>query len=209
MTAFHEVRFPTAISWRAACELTRRTEIVVLGSGHEQRNARWRDARRRYEVGYGCRSMEDLHDVIAFFEARMGSLYGFRFRDWSDWKSCQPLAEPAPDDQPIGTGDGARTVWRLVKTYGSGEAATVREIAKPVDGTVRVAVDGTEMTAGWSVDVTTGEIVFDVPPAAGAVITAGYEFDVPVRFETDELRIDMQGFRAGVAPDISLVEIRA
>ncbi len=208
MTAFHEVRFPLTISWRSTCELTRRTEVVVLGSGHEMRNARWRDARRRYEIGYGIRSIDELHEVIAFFEARMGALHGFRFRDWSDWKSCQPLADPSPEDQPIGTGDGSRTEWPLVKVYGSGPAETVREIAKPVDGTVRVAVDGVEATSGWSVDATTGLLTFASPPPAGAAITAGYEFDVPVRFETDELRIDMDGFRAGVAPQIALVEIR-
>ena len=209
MPHFHEIRFPLEISRRASGGPGRQTEIVVLGSGHEQRNARWADSRRRYEIGYGVKSIDDIHAVIAFFEARMGRLYGFRFRDWSDWKSCPPLQTPAATDQHIGEGDGAAADFQLVKTYGSGPATWRRVIAKPVAGTVKIAIDGAPQSGGWSLDETTGVVTFSAPPPAGAVITAGYEFDTPVRFDTDELRIDLSAFRAGAIPSIPLVEVRA
>jgi len=208
MSAFHDVRFPLDISRRAHAVIARRTEIVVLGSGHEQRNARWRDARRRFEIGYGIKTIDDLHEVIAFFEARRGRLHGFRFRDWSDWKSCPPLRQPTAADQVIGTGDGAAVSFQLVKSYGSGSASFTRPVTLPVIGSLRVAIDGVEQASGWSADGLTGQLTFDDPPPAGALITAGFEFDVPVRFDSDELRIDLEHFRAGGMPDIELVEIR-
>ncbi len=207
MTAFHDVRFPLDISRRAQAVVQRRTEIVVLGSGREQRNARWRDARRRWQVGYGCKSMDDLHAVIAFFEARRGRLHAFRFRDWADWKSCNPLSTPAADDQLIATADGSTTTFQLVKRYGDAADAHIRHITRPVSGTVRVAVDGVEQTTGFTVDHATGQISFDAAPPVGAVIAAGYEFDVPARFDTDELRIDLAAFNHGAAPDIDIIEV--
>jgi len=208
MPSFHDVRFPLGIASRAQAVIGRRTEIIVLGSGHECRNARWADARRRWNVGYGCKSIDDLHAVIAFFEARRGRLHAFRFRDWADWKSCPPQAAPAPTDQEIGTGDGVTTSFALVKTYDSGSISQLRRITRPVAGTVRAAVDGAEQMSGFTVDHATGTVTFDAAPAAGAVITAGYEFDVPARFDTDELRVDLDGWRYGASPDIDVVEVR-
>ncbi len=123
---FHEVRFPTAIAFGASGGPERRTDIVALGSGHEERNSRWADSRRRYNAGYGVKSLDDLHAVIAFFEERRGRLYGFRWKDRADWKSCAPGGTPAATDQAIGTGDGAMTAFQLVKTYGSVHAPWAR-----------------------------------------------------------------------------------
>src|SRR5579859_1035843 len=89
---FHEIRFPTQISFHSSGGPERKTEIVTLGSGFEERNAVWANSRRRYNAGYGVRSLDDLHAALAFFEARLGRLYGFRFKDWSDYKSCAPGA---------------------------------------------------------------------------------------------------------------------
>ena len=208
MPAFHDVRFPLDIARRAQMELGRRTEVVALGSGHERRIARWADARRRWQVGYGVKRLDDLHAVIAFFEARMGRLHGFRFRDFADWKSCPPQATPSPTDQLIATGDGATTTFRLMKRYADAAGESLRRITRPVAGSVRIAIDGTEQTAGFTVDHATGKITFDTAPASGASITAGYEFDVPARFDTDELRIDLSAFQAGIAPDIEIVELK-
>ena len=208
-SSFHDVRFPLDISRRATGGPQRKTEIVVLGSGREQRNARWADSRRRYDIGYGVKDIDDIHRVVAFFEARMGRLHGFRFRDWTDWKSCPPRQSPSALDQPIATADGQQTTFQLVKTYGSGPAAWLRQITRPVHDSVKLAIDGQPVTSGWSLDDATGSVTFDVPPAAGGHITAGYEFDVPVRFDTDALRISLSAFNAGAIPDIPLVEIRA
>lgn len=205
---FHEVRFPTAISLGARGGPERRTEIVTLGSGFEERNAVWAHSRRRYDVGYGVKSLADLHAVIAFFEARMGRLYGFRFKDHADYASVPPGAAVTPGDQALGVGDGSTASFQLVKTYASGAGAWTRTIRKPVAGSVRIALDGDEALSGWSADTATGIVTFDTAPDAGVAVTAGFEFDVPVRFDTDLLTLDAEGFAAGGIPNIAIVEIR-
>ncbi len=207
MPTFHDVRFPLDVSRRAEAVVSRRTEVVALASGHERRNSRWADARRRWQVGYGIKTLDDLHAVIAFFEARRGRLHAFRFRDFADYKSCAPQATPSATDQQIGTGDGATTTFRLVKRYGDAAAEHVRRIMRPVPGTVLVAIDGAPQAGGWTLNADTGEITFATAPAAGAVIAAGFEFDVPARFEADELRLDLSAFQAGIAPDIEIIEV--
>ena len=204
---FHEVRFPLPVAFHSTGGPVRKTEIVTLGSGYEERNAVWAGSRRSFDVGSGIRTLDDLSAAIAFFEARMGRLYGFRFKDFADFQSCAPGAAPAPGDQPLGTGDGTKTVFQLAKTYTSGPASWARAIRKPVDGTVRVAVAGTEMTSGFSCDATTGLVTFDDAPASGAALTAGYQFDCAVRFDTDSLSINLASFQAGETPSIPLMEI--
>ena len=206
--SFHEIRFPTAIAFHATGGPERKTEIVTLGSGFEERNAVWANSRRRYDAGYGVKSLGDLHAVIAFFEARFGRLHGFRFKDWSDFKSCAPDAAPTPLDQPLGTGDGHTTVFQLTKTYTSGPASWTRGIAKPVANTLRLAIAGTERTTGFTTDTTTGLVTFTTAPASGAALTAGFEFDTPVRFDTDTLSINLASFTAGEIPNIPLIEVR-
>lgn len=201
--SFHDVRFPTAIAFHSTGGPERRTEIVTLGSGFEERNAVWANSRRRYDVGSGIRTLDDLAETIAFFEARLGRLHAFRFKDFADFKSG---AAVTPLDQALGTGDGAQDSFQLTKTYASGPSSWTRVIAKPVAGTVRVAVAGVEITGGVSVDAATGQVRFDVPPV-GAV-TAGYEFDVPARFDSDTLQVDLAGFAAGEVPSIPIVEVR-
>jgi uncharacterized protein (TIGR02217 family) len=206
---FHEVRFPLDIGLGRRGGPVRRTDIVTLASGREHRNSRWAHSRRRYDAGLGVRSLDALHAVIAFFEERRGRLVGFRFRDRTDWRSGPPSREPTPLDQRIGTGDGAAKTFQLVKTYGSSFAPYMRSIAKPVGGSVRVAIDGIEQEVGsaFACDPTTGLVTFTEPPPVGAAITAGFAFDVPVRFDTDELDIDLSAFEAGAIPQIPLIEI--
>jgi uncharacterized protein (TIGR02217 family) len=210
--SFHELRFPTDISLGATGGPERRTEIVLLGSGFEERNSRWAHSRRRYNAGYGVKSLDDLHAVIAFFEERRGRLHGFRWKDHADFRSCPPQKTPAASDQEIGHGDGATAAFQLVKTYGAGEAAYRRLIRKPVAGSLLLAVDGERMSEGehFTLDAATGVIAFRQAnvPEAGAIVTAGYEFDTPVRFDTDRLEIGLVSFRAGQIPDIPIVELR-
>lgn len=209
---FHEIRFPTAISRASHGGPERRTDVVVLGSGAEERNARWADSRRSYNAGYGVKSLDDLHAVIAFFEERRGRLIGFRWRDPVDCKSCPPEGTPAALDQTIGTGDGATIAFQLRKTYGSAFNPWTRDIRKPVAGSVLIAVAGAAQAPGaaYTVDDTTGIVAFQPghTPGPGQAITAGFEFDVPVRFDTDRLEVNIQGFRHGAIPSIPVVEIR-
>jgi len=211
--SFHEVRFPTAIALGSSGGPERRTEIVTLGSGHEQRNARWQNSRRRYDAGFGVKNLDDLYAIIAFFEERRGALFGFRFKDPLDWKSCPPMQVPSATDQPIGIGDGATVLFQMVKTFGSGATAYSRAIIKPVAGSLTIEVDGIAQNEAvdYSIDYATGEITFQPGniPANGTTITAGYLFDVPVRFATDQLRINLAAFEAGDIPSIPLVEIKS
>lgn len=206
--AFHEVRFPDDISRGARGGPERRTQIVELASGVEERNAAWANSRRRYDVAYGVRRADDLAAVVAFFEARNARLYGFRFKDWSDFKSCPPSAAPAAGDQVLGTGDGVTTAFQLVKRYASGSQGWSRTIAKPVGGSLRIALGGVVAPSGWSLDAATGVVTFAAPPGAGVAVTAGFEFDVPVRFDTDALDVTLDIERLGSITSIPLLEIR-
>ncbi len=210
-TGFHEVRFPMRLALGTSGGPVRRTDIVSLSNGRENRNRRWRDARRHYDAGSGIRSIGDLYVVLAFFEARAGQLYGFRFRDPLDFKSCPPDAAITAADQVIGTGDGVAAVFQLVKTYGDAGGESVRDIAKPVAGTVLVSVGGVAAApADFTLDAASGRVTF-VPgkiPASGVAVRAGYEFDVPVRFDADRIDVDLAQFQAGRIPSIPLVEIK-
>jgi uncharacterized protein (TIGR02217 family) len=210
--SFHEVLFPLDIALRSAGGPERRTEIVALGSGAEERNARWAHSRRRYDAGYGVKTFEALSAVVAFFEERRGRLFGFRWRDRLDHSSAAPGGAPTPLDQVIGTGDGASETFPLAKTYGGVHAPYRRPIAKPVPGSVRIAVNGAEAQEGtqFACDTATGLVTF-LPghiPGAGAAVTAGFLFDVPVRFDTDYLEVDLSAFAAGAIPKIPVVEIK-
>lgn len=210
--AFHEIRFPTVISRGATGGPERRTDVVVLGSGYEERNSRWADSRRAYDAGYGIKSLDELHAVIAFFEERRGRLHGFRWRDHADWKSCPPEQTPDALDQAIATGNGSLSAFPLKKRYGSAHAPYTRTIAKPVTGTVKIAVAGVERVLGthFTVGGASGIVQFlpGFAPPDGAAITAGFEFDVPVRFDTDRLEISVSGFQHGAIPRIPIIEVR-
>ncbi len=212
MTGFHEVLFPLDIALKSAGGPERRTEIVTFGSGREQRNARWVHSRRRFDAGYGVKTLTELQSVVAFFEERRGRLHGFRWRDRLDHSSAAPGSAASPQDQVIGVGDGERTSFPLIKTYGGLHAPYARPVVKPVEGSVRVAVAGEECEAGtaFTCDATTGVVTF-LPghvPVSGAAVSAGFLFDVPVRFDTDYLEVDLSAFAAGAIPKIPLVEIR-
>jgi uncharacterized protein (TIGR02217 family) len=210
--SFHDERFPTAISFGATGGPERRNEIVTLTSGREKRNARFSQSRHHYDAGTGVRSLRDIHEVLAFFEARRGSLHAFRFRDPFDMKSCRPDETPSALDQRLGIGDGMTARFRLVKTYGTGDDAYQRIIATPDAPTLTVAVNGTPLMppGDFHFDMQTGEVVFEAAafPPAGSAITAGYEFDVPVRFDTDRMSVSLTAFKAGQIPTIPLIEVQ-
>jgi uncharacterized protein (TIGR02217 family) len=197
--AFHQVRFPLDVALGARGGPERATDIVTLSSGREERNQRWAQSRRRYNAGYGIKSRADMQAVLDFFEERRGRFHSFLWRDGLDHSSN--------GQQPLGTGVGTMTQFQLIKRYGAAFDPYDRPITKPVAATVDVFVDGVP-TVDFEVDALTGIVTFDAAPGVGAVLTASFEFDVPVRFDIDRLDIELSGFDAADAPAIPLIEVR-
>ncbi|WP_170410242.1 DUF2460 domain-containing protein [Ruegeria arenilitoris] len=207
---FHEVRFPASLSFGSVGGPERRTDIVTLANGFEERNTPWAHSRRRYDAGLGMRSLDDIETLVSFFEARQGQMFGFLWKDWSDYKSGAATADVAMDDQVIARGDGTSTKFQLVKTYSSGGFSYVRPIVKPVLGTVRIGLEQDQMREGvdFEVDLNSGLITFTAPPPEEVEVTAGFEFDVPVRFDTDKIQTSVASFQAGDVPNVPVVEVR-
>ena len=208
--SFHEVRFPTDLSFGALGGPERRTEVVTLANGFEERNTPWAHSRRRFDAGLGLRSLDDVEVLIAFFEARQGQMYGFRWKDWADFKSAVPSRAITHNDQLIGMGDEVQLTFQVVKNYSSGTASYARPITKLVAGTVQVGVSGDPQIEGvdYTVDLDTGVVTFTHPPDVQGEVTAGYEFDVPVRFDMDTIMSSMATFQAGEVPDVPVIEVR-
>lgn len=206
MSSFHEVRLPLALAFGSSGGPECATDVARLASGAESRNARWAGSRRRWEIGGAAVKTDAAHELVSFFEARRGRMHGFRFRDPVDWKSCAPSQAVAATDQELGVGDGETTEFQLVKRYASGGAFRDRKIVKPVEGSVLVAVGGVA-TSAFEVDWTTGVVTFDAAPAEGAVLTAGFEFDVAVRFDADRLDVMLVGHDAVRVVRAAVVEI--
>lgn len=205
---FHHVRFPLDVALGSRGGPERATDIVTLASGAEERNARWAHSRRRYNAGYGVKSRADMQTVLAFFEERRGRFHGFLWRDALDYTSSGTTTISALD-QSIGTGDGVQTQFQLIKRYGASFDPYDRIIAKPDAASVLVAVDGIALGGSdYSVDGETGIVTLNVAPAGAADVTAGFEFDVPVRFDTDRLDVELSSFDAADVPAIPLIEVR-
>jgi uncharacterized protein (TIGR02217 family) len=208
MTQFHDVRFPEDISFGSVGGIEFSTTVVTAYSGFEQRNINWEQARARYNVAYGVRTNAQLEALIAFFRARRGRAYAFRFKDWNDYQSAPVESAITPTDQDLGIGDGTRTTFQLQKTYVSGAVNFVRPVTRPVPGTVRVALMTSELTSGWSVDHATGRVTFATPPGSGVVVRAGFAFDVPVRFDVDTLLTALDAYGIGSVQRVGLIEVR-
>ena len=205
---FHAVRFPLDVALGARGGPERATDVVTLASGREERNSRWAHSRRRYNAGYGVKSRADMQAVLAFFEERRGRFHSFLWRDGLDYSSNGTDA-PTALDQVIGTGDGVRVSYYLTKRYGASFDPYLRPITKPAVGSVMVAVAGASLAAAdFSVDGLTGLVTLDAAPALGAAVTAGFLFDVPMRFDIDRLDVELTSFDAAEVPAIPLIEVR-
>lgn len=197
--AFVEVQFPADISYGSSGGPEYATDIVASSSGYEQRNVHWEQARARYNVAHGVKTKAQLDALIAFFRARKGRAIGFRFKDWTDFQATNEV---------LGTGDGARTQFQLIRQYVSGSGAETRRITKPVSGTVQIYKNAVLQTTGVTVDMATGVVTFAAAPLSGQVVTASFQFDVPVRFDTDKLSATLDAYGVHSWLDIPLVEVR-
>lgn len=215
--AFHDVSFPDSISLRSIAAARWRTDIVEGRSGHEDRNSPWAHARRRFEVTVPAGKHTAREALRDFFHGRRGPKYSFRVKDHSDYKSSAADQAITPSDQVLGTGDGIKVAFQLVKLYdGAGPDPYTRTITKPVSGTVRISFDDVEQFSGFTVDVLTGIVTFSVAPGVGVVVKAGFKFDVPARFEDEELPAEfLRGDKGGddgssviQYSDVTLIEVR-
>ena len=207
MTFLSTPRFPDNIGYGSQGGPSYDTSIVVVRSGHESRNVNWTYPRHQYDVAYGVRTIDDLEELIEFFHAVGGKAYGFRFKDWSDYKSCNTGVGTDETDQLIGTGDAIEDDFQLVKKYTKGSFTRTRIISKPVTGTVSIALNDVNQPSGWTVDTTTGIVTFASPPGGSVTVKAGYEFDVPCRFDTDTLQVNLESYNTGTA-QTPIIEIR-
>lgn len=208
MATFDDVLFPLAISLNSAAGPEFSTDVTETAGGFEKRNQNWGGARLRFNVAQGVRSRADYEALLAFFYGRAGRARAFRFRDWSDSKSCVVTGTPAHTDQVLGTGDGAKQFFQLAKTYTSGPVSYGRRITRPVAGTVLIGLGGVLSGSGWTVNASTGLVTFTTPPAAGVIVTAGFQFDVPARFDIDYLDPSHPAPGAVQLPDLPIVEVR-
>lgn len=199
MPAFHEVQFPPNIAYGATGGPGFNTTVAANLAGYEQRNINWPAARGKWDISTGIKSQSDMASVIAFFRARFGKAYGFRFKDWSDYQAVGQL---------IGTGDGDVTEFQLVKNYTSGSYNYQRQINKPVSGTVKIYLNSVLQSSGFTIDTSTGLVTFDTAPGSGVLVNADFQFDVPVRFDTDELAARADSPGVFVWESISIVELR-
>jgi uncharacterized protein (TIGR02217 family) len=208
MAFYESPRFPLipAPDFGAGPEYS--TDVVAARSGFEARNINWDFPRRRFNAALGVKTIQDAETLLHFFHVMQGRGHGFRIKDYTDYKSSGVRATPANTDQIIGTGDGTNRIFQLTKRYVAGANTRTYNIKKPVAGTVIVAVNGIANTL-WTIDTSTGVITFNVgqAPAAAATVTAGYEYDVPARFDTDLLNVQML-FEAAGQMDVPVIEIR-
>lgn len=199
MPSFHEVQFPPKIAYGASGGPEFSTSIATTFGGFEQRNINWQKSRGRWDVSTGLKNQADMDALQAFFRARFGKAYGFRFKDWADYIAV---------GQNIGTGNGVITTFQLTKIYSSGGYTYLREIKKPVNGTVKIYLNSILQSSGYTLDFTTGIVTFTVAPSAGVVVSADCEFDVPVRFDTDAIAVRADGPGIFVWDSIPVTELR-
>lgn len=208
MTNFHDILFPMKLARGAVGGPIRNTDVQTNLAGHETRNSAFYGSRRRYEISSKGSNFDELAQITNFFEARMGRLYGFRFRDPMDNKSCAPSMDPSALDQNVGIGDGVKANFQLIKYYGDTKGQYLRQITKPVPQSILIAVDGVTLAQNaYNVDFETGIISINSPPALGKIISAGFIFDTPVRFDNDNLEFALDGFNAGHLTIITLLEV--
>lgn len=196
---FYEIRFPESISIKSTTSINFNTNITSSKNGKEKRIINRSESIMVYDIVSGVKSKQDIEEVTKLFRLVKGRAIGFRYKDWLDYSAI---------NQQIDIGDGEKTKFQLIKTYTdlNSKNKYIREIKKPVENTVKISLDNIP-NKSFSVDYTNGNIIFKETPANSTIITASFEFDVPVRFDSDELEISLDSLNSGKIKDIRLIEI--
>jgi len=197
---FHEVRMPEDISYGAQGGPSYDVDIVSSKGKREQRNLNSEDGICKYNIGYGVKKPSQYTKLLTFFRARKGKTYGFRYKDWLDY---------SVSNQRIGTADGTVNAFQLIKTYADSYGTDTRVIKKPVNGTLTIYVNGIAVT-DWTCDYTTGIVTFSTfygTKILPQVVTADFEFDVPCRFDIEQMAASYTEFQNVNWESITLVEL--
>lgn len=205
-----DVRLPENWSKGSAGGPAFLTDVVPLVSGHEDREERWEHELGQWDIAHNIRRPEDIAALRAFHRARRGASRAFLLKDWIEYTSAANGKDAAAMlDQPLGTGDGAETEFSIVKRYEDAAGSYDRPIYYPVTGTVLVAANGILVPASdYTVNRGDGTITFDSAPAVAAVLTCGFEFDVPARFVEDLLSVTWDTINSRSAGSVPIAEVR-
>jgi uncharacterized protein (TIGR02217 family) len=186
------------------------TTILQLSSGFEKRNIEWSRERGTWDISYGIQSPTEFQDVVNLFYVCFGRGYGFRFKDWMDFQIGDTTTNTS---QSIATGDGTTLAFQIVKSYtASSGDFFLRKITRPTNENfaVRVFLNGIEQFSNFSVTYDTGVLSFTAghAPGIGVIISVICEFHVPVRFDTDVLKVKATWTGAAELPAITILEIK-
>lgn len=206
-TILETPRFPEDISYGSSGGPMYKTDVITVNSGVETRNISWSEARHTYNVAFGIRDQTYLDTLVEFFHSTKGKAYGFRYKDWSDYKSVSASDDISALDIEIGIGDDVLTEFQVKKVYNNGVLSTDRIIYKIEPGSLLLSINNVATTIGWTVDNNTGIVTFDVAPVLDDSIKVGFNFDVPVRFDSDQLTVNLEMYQHG-GVDVPLVELR-
>lgn len=216
---FHNIRLPKEVEKGAHGGAMFNTTVTQLSSGDEARNINWSADLQEWDIGYGIQTEVDFYIARAFFKARRGRGYGFRFKDWSDFNV--PDVASGLVYETIGLGDGANKDFQSVKTYEpSGPLPYVRTLTRLVDGayvdsdtgsnvtnTIKIYLNGVLQSSGFTVS-TTGLIHFTSAPGMNVIVGLAAEFDIPSRFNVDKFDLSLALFNAGTIQSLPIIEIR-
>lgn len=197
MKNFSEERFPTDISYGISGGPRFNTDVITSHAGYEYRNINSLNARNRYNVAYGIKTKDQLERLLVFFRAMRGKAVGFRFKDWLDYKVI---------GQCLAIADGKSLEFQLIKTYQVGDFFEQRKILKPVANSIKIYLDDVPVSFG-QVNISNGILTFRYPPKIQTKISADFEFDVPVRFDTDHISASIDNYDVHSMLDIPLIEI--
>lgn len=194
---FHDIQLPDDVEQGATGGPEFQTSILPMSSGTEQRNVNWQEVRHSYQLSYGIQNAEDFAVCRSFFFARRGKAHTFRFKDWGDFFAV---------DEVQGIGDAVNTSFQLIKTYETaGPLPYIRRITRPVAATVVFKVNNVVTSASAN---PLGIYTISPAPALDAVVTASFEFDVPVRFDTDKFDLVLTQADAGAIGSLPVIEVR-
>lgn len=194
---FIEERLLDSVSYGTVYGESFNTDIKVMRNKSESRNMQWSESQGTYTLVFDALLEEDRAKVMKVFRTCRGRGVGFRLKNWVDYKA---------KNETLGVMTDNTQSFQLKITSSAGGYTTVKTIRKPVVGRVVVYVDGVETPA--TIDYTKG--IVTVAADIGSTISWSGEYDIPVRFDNDDIHwsVDAKtGSTFIMGTDVDLVEI--